>query len=39
VKIATKKSIYTVIGVLASKLVQLLLLSVLTLTFTFFTFV
>lgn len=39
IKIATKKSIYTVIGVLASKIVQFLLLSVLTLTFAFFVLV
>lgn len=36
IKTALKKSSYTALGVLASKLIQFLLLSIITLSFTFF---
>lgn len=39
VKIALKKSLYTVVGVLASKVVQILLLSIITISFGFFVLV
>jgi uncharacterized protein YqgC (DUF456 family) len=39
IDIALRKSLYTVIGVLASKVVQFLLLSIITISFAFFIFI